>query len=151
MKKMKKITLTLITILTTMSFAHAGRTVNQKYCDKTVKEVTSELQSQVNRDEMSVTKANQVIALIRQTCEAAITDGLSKKDYESLFDKVKAKDCSGITNDINETMPTYSESDRRYVANKINAMCSSAVLNGESMLVLMYNVNAQLRDYGIID
>ena len=147
---MKKIALTLLVTLSTISFAHAGKAVNQKYCDKTVEEVTEELQSQVNANQITLDKANISLALVRQTCEAAITDGLTKKEYESLFDKVKAKDCKGITDDINEAMPTYSASDRKYVANKINSMCSNAVLKGDSMLLLMYQVNEKLKEYGIL-
>lgn len=146
---MKKITLALITIIATMSFAHAGRKVDNKYCDKMVEDVTVELQSQVNRGVRSVSKANLIVTLVNNTCRAAITDGLTKKEYESLFETVKASDCNGIADDVDAAMSNYTADSRRVVSNKIISMCSNAAITGDSVLMLMYNVDQYLKDIGV--
>ena len=146
---MKNLTLLLLSIFTTISFAHAAKPVTQKYCDNTVAEVVEELRPQVQSEQIELSKANFFISIVRQSCEASIKDGLSIDQYESLFDTVKTDDCKGITNDIYEAMPNYTEKDQVFVSNKINSMCSEAVLDQKMLLILMYEVDQKLKEYGV--
>lgn len=146
---MKKTTLALLFILSTVTSAFAGSIVNQRYCDKTIKEVVEELQVSVDQGVTTTDYANRAIKMVRNICEAAIEDRMTKKDFESLFETMEAKECMGITDEVNELMQEYNEESRRVVADNLNVICTDSVLKKEIVLFYVYKVDVYLKELGL--
>ena len=124
--------------------------VTESYCQKLLETSKVSIQNQVHLEILTIKEGDVYLKIIESSCQGAIQEGLSIKDYDTLFDPVPESACKSIKNDIHQLMKDYEQGDKDYVSQKLEDMCAEAVKNDDSNLSFMVEVRLFLEDLGVL-